>query len=149
MYLLILIFPLIGFLLSGFFGRYFGRVGSAYLSTMSLFLALILSIIFFYEICLCKTVVNIKLYSWILLGIFAIDIGFLFDTVSVTMIFVISIISFFVHLYSNIYMSHDPHLSRFMSYLSLFTFFMLILVTSDNFMQLFLGWEVLDYVHIY
>jgi len=63
MYLLILIFPLIGFILSGFLGRYFGRIGSAYLSTLSLFLALLLSIIFFYEICLCKSVINIKLYS--------------------------------------------------------------------------------------
>jgi NADH:ubiquinone oxidoreductase subunit 5 (subunit L)/multisubunit Na+/H+ antiporter MnhA subunit len=139
MYILILIFPLIGFILSGLFGRYFGRDGSAYLSTLSLFLTLILSIIFFYEICLCKSVINIKLYNFILLDIFSIDIGFLFDTVSVTMIFVISTISFFVHLYSIIYMSHDPHLSRFMSYLSLFTFFMLVLVTSDNFFQLFLG----------
>jgi NADH:ubiquinone oxidoreductase subunit 5 (subunit L)/multisubunit Na+/H+ antiporter MnhA subunit len=141
MYLLILIFPLIGFLLSGLLGKYFGRIGSAYLSTISLFLTLLLSIIFFYEICLCKSVINIKLYSWMLLDIFTIDIGFLFDTVSVTMIFIISIISFFVHLYSNIYMSHDPHISRFMSYLSLFTFFMLVLVTSDNFFQLFVGWE--------
>jgi NADH:ubiquinone oxidoreductase subunit 5 (subunit L)/multisubunit Na+/H+ antiporter MnhA subunit len=63
MYILILIFPLIGFLLPGAFGRYFGREGSAYLSTLSLFLTLILSIIFFYEICLCKSVINIKLYS--------------------------------------------------------------------------------------
>jgi len=141
MYILILIFPLIGFLLPGAFGRYFGREGSAYLSTLSLFLTLILSIIFFYEICLCKSVINIKLYSWILLDIYSIDIGFLFDTVSVTMIFVISTISFFVHLYSIIYMSHDPYICRFMSYLSLFTFFMLVLVTADNYLQLFVGWE--------
>jgi len=63
MYLLILIFPLIGFILSGLVGRYFGRLGSAYLSTLSLFLTLLLSVIFFYEICLCKSVINIKLYS--------------------------------------------------------------------------------------
>ena len=141
MYLLILILPLIGFFFSGCFGYYFGRLGSAFLSTLGLFFSLLLALFLLYEVCICQSVVSLKLYNWILLDIYSIDIGLLFDTVSVLMIVVITIISFFVHLYSMAYMSHDPHLSRFMSYLSLFTFFMLILVTSDNFFQLFLGWE--------
>jgi len=141
MYIFVIVFPLIGFILSGMFGKYFGRDGSAFLSTFSLFLTLIVAIYCFYEVAICKSVVSIKLYTWILLDIYNIDIGLLFDTVTVLMVLVISTISFFVHLYSNIYMSHDPHISRFMSWLSLFTFFMLILVTSDNFFQLFLGWE--------
>jgi len=65
----------------------------------------------------------------------------MFDSLTVTMCCVVTFISFLVHLYSTEYMSHDPHLSRFMSYLSLFTFFMLILVTADNFIQMFVGWE--------
>jgi len=141
MHILILLFPLFGFLLSALFGNYFGREGSSKLATLGLFLTLLLAIFIFFEITVCNTLLNIKLYNWILLDIYLIELGLLFDTVSVTMILVISCISFFVHLYSNIYMGHDPYLARFMSYLSLFTFFMLILVTSDNFFQIFLGWE--------
>jgi NADH:ubiquinone oxidoreductase subunit 5 (subunit L)/multisubunit Na+/H+ antiporter MnhA subunit len=85
--------------------------------------------------------VSITLYNWIILDYSKIVIGFLFDSLTSVMLLIITSISFFVHLYSIGYMSHDPHLNRFMSYLSLFTFFMLILVTSDNFLQLFLGWE--------
>jgi NADH:ubiquinone oxidoreductase subunit 5 (subunit L)/multisubunit Na+/H+ antiporter MnhA subunit len=66
---------------------------------------------------------------------------FMFDSLTVSMCVVVTFISFLVHLYSTEYMSHDPHLPRFMSYLSLFTFFMLILVTADNFLQMFVGWE--------
>ena len=65
----------------------------------------------------------------------------MFDSLTVTMCVVVTFISSFVHLYSTKYMSHDPHLARFMCYLSLFTFFMLILVTGDNLVQMFLGWE--------
>ena len=125
MYLLILIFPFLGFFFSACFGRYFGRIGSAFLSTLGLFLSLILGLFMFYEVCICQSVMSIKLYTWVLLNIYSIEIGLLFDTVSVLMIVIITTISFFVHLYSTAYMSHDPHLSRFMSYLSLFTFFML------------------------
>ncbi|MCB1713225.1 MAG: hypothetical protein KDH96_12370 [Candidatus Riesia sp.] len=70
---------------------------------------------------------------------FNISIGLLFDSLTSFMLLIITIISFFVHFYSIEYMSHDPHINRFFSYLSLFTFFMLLLVTSDNFLQLFLG----------
>jgi NADH:ubiquinone oxidoreductase subunit 5 (subunit L)/multisubunit Na+/H+ antiporter MnhA subunit len=63
MYLLILIFPILGFLFSGFFGHYFGNKGGAYLSTISLFLSLILALFLFYEICLCKSIVSIKLFN--------------------------------------------------------------------------------------
>jgi len=141
MYIFVIIFPFIGFLLAGGFGKYFGREGSAILSTFGLFLTLICAIFCFYEVALCNTVISIKLYTWVLLDIFNIDIGLIFDTITVTMVLVISTISFFVHLYSTAYMSHDPHISRFMGWLSFFTFFMLVLVTSDNFFQLFLGWE--------
>ena len=78
---------------------------------------------------------------WVLTGCVKISWGFIFDTLSTSMLFMISIVSFLVHFYSIGYMGEDPHLPRFMSYLSLFTFFMFILVTGDNFIQLFLGWE--------
>lgn len=103
----------------------------------------------FYEVCICQAVVSLKLYNWFLLDLYSVEIGLLYDTVSVTMIVVITTISFFVHLYSTAYMSHDPYLSRFMSYLSFFTFFMLVLVTSDNFVQLFIVEKVWVYVRIY
>lgn len=141
MYLLILIFPLLGSVLAGLIGRYFGRLGSAYLTTFGLLLTFVIGLFLFYEVCICKSVVSLKLFNWIILDIYSIEFGLLFDTISVTMIVVITCISFFVHLYSTAYMSHDPYLSRFMSYLSFFTFFMLVLVTSDNFLQLFIGWE--------
>jgi NADH:ubiquinone oxidoreductase subunit 5 (subunit L)/multisubunit Na+/H+ antiporter MnhA subunit len=70
-----------------------------------------------------------------------VQIGLLFDSVSSLMLVVITFISLLVHLYSTTYLIDDPYLSRFMSYLSLFTFFMILLVTSDNFIQIFIGWE--------
>lgn len=139
MYLLILIFPLFGAIFGGFFGRYLGRDGASYITILNLFITFFLSIFLFYEICLCNAIISIKLYNVILLNIYQLEVGFLFDALSVIMILVISCISFFVHVYSRIYMSHDPYLARFMSYLSLFTFFMLLLVTSDNYFQLFIG----------
>ncbi len=78
---------------------------------------------------------------WISSGCVKISWGFLFDSLSSSMLLMISIVSCLVHFYSIGYMGEDPHLPRFLSYLSLFTFFMFILVTSDNFIQLFLGWE--------
>jgi proton-translocating NADH-quinone oxidoreductase chain L len=79
--------------------------------------------------------------TWIDSEMFSFSWGFLFDSLTVVMLVVVTAVSSLVHLYSTEYMGHDPHLPRFMSYLSLFTFFMLILVTSDNFIQLFVGWE--------
>lgn len=70
-----------------------------------------------------------------------IDWGFMFDSLTVFMCVIVTFISLLVHVYSTEYMGHDPHISRFMSYLSLFTFFMLILVSADNFLQMFVGWE--------
>lgn len=85
--------------------------------------------------------VYIKLATWMSSDVLQIDWGFMFDSLTVSMCVVVTFISFLVHVYSTEYMSHDPHLPRFMSYLSLFIFFMLILVTADNFVQMFVGWE--------
>ena len=141
MYLLIVFLSLIGSCLAGLFGRYLGPSGSAFISTGCLFFSLLLSFFAFYEVALNGCFVYIKLTTWINSEVLNVDWGFMFDSLTVTMCVVVTFVSFLVHLYSIEYMSHDPHLSRFMSYLSLFTFFMMILITADNYIQMFVGWE--------
>lgn len=141
MYLLLVFSPLIGSCVSGLFGRYLGFYGSSLVTTSCLFLSLLISLFSFYEVALTGCFVYIKLSTWISSEVLNVDWGFMFDSLTVLMCCVVTFISSLVHLYSTEYMSHDPHLPRFMSYLSLFTFFMLILVTADNFLQMFVGWE--------
>jgi proton-translocating NADH-quinone oxidoreductase chain L len=141
MYLLIIFLSLIGSCVAGLFGRYLGSWGAAVITTSCLFLSFLFSLFAFYEVALLNCFVYIKLSTWISSSVLNIDWGFMFDSLTVVMCVIVTFISFFVHLYSTEYMSHDPHLARFMSYLSLFTFFMLILVTADNFIQMFVGWE--------
>jgi NADH-ubiquinone oxidoreductase chain 5 len=141
MYLLLIFLSFIGSCLAGFFGRHLGFFGSAFVTTGCLFLSFLISLFAFYEVALKGCFVYIKLITWISSEVLNVDWGFMFDSLTVSMCIVVTFISFLVHLYSIEYMSHDPHLPRFMSYLSLFTFFMLILVTADNFVQMFVGWE--------
>jgi NADH-ubiquinone oxidoreductase chain 5 len=141
MYLLIVFLSVFGSCLAGLFGRYLGSWGAAIITTSCLFLSLLISFFAFYEVAFLGCCVYLKLTTWISSDILNIDWGFMFDSLTVSMCVVVTFISFLVHLYSTEYMSHDPHLPRFMSYLSLFTFFMLILVTADNFVQMFVGWE--------
>jgi NADH-ubiquinone oxidoreductase chain 5 len=141
MYLLIVFLSIIGSSLAGLFGRHLGSAGSAFITTSCLFISLFLSFFAFYEVALLGSPVYIKVATWISSEVLNVNWGFMFDTLTVCMCIVVTFISSFVHLYSIEYMSHDPHLPRFMSYLSLFTFFMLILVTADNFIQMFVGWE--------
>ena len=141
MYLLLVFLSLIGSCFAGLFGRYLGSWGSAIVATSCLFLSFLISLFAFYEVGLTGCFVYIKLTTWISSEVLHIDWGFMFDSLTVVMCTVVTFVSLLVHLYSTEYMSHDPHLSRFMSYLSLFTFFMLILVTADNFVQMFVGWE--------
>lgn len=100
-----------------------------------------LSTIAFYEVAIAESNCYIKLGTWIDCAMLHASWGFLFDTLTVVMLIVVTYVSALVHLYSIEYMANDPHIQRFMSYLSLFTFFMLILVTADNFVQMFIGWE--------
>ena len=126
---------------AGLFGRKIGPLGSALITVNGLLISFIISLFIFYEVGFSGSPVYIKLITWIDSELFNIDWGFLFDSLTSVMCCVVTFISFLVHLYSVEYMSHDPHLPRFMSYLSLFTFFMLILITADNYVQLFVGWE--------
>lgn len=141
MYLMVLLLPLFSFLILGCFGFLIGFKGSSILSTVFIGIALLVSLFIFYEVGFCGTVVEFNLCDWFSIFNCYISWGFLFDTLTSVMLIVVTSISFLVHLYSTSYMEEDPHLIRFMSYLSLFTFFMLCLVTGNNFLQLFLGWE--------
>jgi len=141
MYLTLVFLPLLGFISAGLFGRFLGPKGSVYITVINLFLTFVLSVLALYEVGFAGSPVYIKLCCWIDIDLFNVDWGFLFDSMTVVMCCIVTFVSSLVHLYSSEYMSHDPHLPRFMSYLSLFTFFMLILVTADNFIQMFVGWE--------
>lgn len=141
MYLLIIFFPLFGAFCSGFLGRFIGRFGSIFLTTFCIFLSFIVSLFIFYEVCLNGSICQLKFLCWFDVGLLNVYWGFLFDQVTSFMLIIVTLISFLVHLYSINYMENDPYIIRFMSYLSLFTLFMLFLVTSDNFIQMFLGWE--------
>ena len=141
MYLLIIFLPLLGAISAGFLGYYIGYKGSCFITTLCIGITFLLSCLSFYEVGFAGSPCYISLFSWIDLEICNISWGFLFDSLTVVMLIVVTCVSTLVHLYSIEYMSHDPHLSRFMSYLSLFTFFMLILVTADNLAQMFIGWE--------
>ena len=141
MYLLLIFLPLLGFIISISFGRYLSPKGTALITCSFMLLSFILSVVSFLEVGVCRCPVYIRLAPWVDCEMFDASWGFLFDSLTVTMCFVVTSISTLVHIYSTGYMSHDPHQPRFMSYLSLFTFFMLMLVTADNFLQLFFGWE--------
>lgn len=141
MYIPLVFLSLIGFLITGLFGRHIGPKGAAIITTSCLIISFFLSLFAFYEVGLMGSPVYIRLATWVSSEVLLINWGFMFDSLTVVMCIVVTFVSSLVHLYSIEYMSHDPHLPRFMSYLSLFTFFMLILVTADNFIQMFLGWE--------
>jgi len=141
MYLNIVFLPLLGSILSGLFGRFVGPFGAGIITTFCVFSSLLISFFAFYEVGFSEAPCFIQMLTWFNSEYFCANWGFQFDSLTVVMLIVVTFISSLVHLYSTEYMSHDPHLPRFMSYLSLFTFFMLILVTGDNFMQLFVGWE--------
>lgn len=138
----ILIFsPLLAFIAILFFGRYLGRHGSCILSIVLLAISFVFSIVLLGKIAVDHTICTVHLATWFDVGALCISWEILYDSVTAVMVVVISSISLLVHIYSTEYMHDDPHLPRFMSYLSLFTFFMLMLVTANNFVQLFFGWE--------
>ena len=139
MYSNIIFLPLIGSLSSGLFGRYLGPHGAGILTTTCVASSLFLSFFAFYEVGLCGAPCYVTLLTWFNSEFLCANWGFLFDSLTVVMLIVVTLISSLVHCYSTEYMSHDPHLPRFMSYLSLFTGFMLVLVTADNFVVMFFG----------
>ena len=136
----ILFLPLIGALL-GYVIKVFGDIYSEIVTTLFVSAAAILSIILFYNGIVYEDYGNYKIYQWIASGKFVVNASINIDPLSSIMLVVVSLVSALVHIYSIGYMSHDPDKPRFMCYLSLFTFAMFTLVVSDNFLQLFFGWE--------
>ena len=141
MYLTILILPLLGSFISGFLGRKIGVTGSHIITCTCLILSSILATIAFYEVGLCSSPVKIYLFNWIDSEYMTISWEFLFDQLTVSMFIPVLYISSLIHIFSTDYMAEDPHNQRFFSYLSLFTFFMLILVSGANYFVMFVGWE--------
>jgi len=141
MYLAIIIMPLLGSIISGFFGRKIGVKGSHIITCSSVILTTIMAIIVFTETGLNNIPVSLYLFRWIDSESLNVFWGFNFDSLTVSMLIPVLIVSSLVHLYSIGYMSHDPHNQRFFSYLSLFTFMMIILVTANNYLLMFVGWE--------
>jgi NADH-ubiquinone oxidoreductase chain 5 len=141
MYLSIIFFPLFSSIISGFFGKNLGLKGLKLLIYYCTSFSFFISLFIFYETGLKNNICFVHLLNYIDSEFFSVSWGFIFDNLTIIVLVVITFISGLVHLYSLEYMIDDPCLPRFMSYLSLFTFFMLILVTSDNFIQMFVGWE--------
>ena len=141
MYLLIVFLPLLSFLQLSFFGYYFGKKGSSFLSIFYIFCSWLLSLNLLYISLGSEFLSLTVLMKWFHFHLFYIDWSFCLNNIVIIMFFVVLTISLLVHIYSYEYMNSDPHLIRFMSYLSFFTFFMLILVSGNNLLQLFVGWE--------
>jgi len=141
MYLTILILPLLGSFVSGFLGRKIGVTGSHIITCTCLILSSILATIAFYEVGLSSSPVTVYLFNWIDSEYMTISWEFLFDQLTVSMFIPVLYISSLIHIFSTDYMAEDPHNQRFFSYLSLFTFFMLVLVSGANFFVMFVGWE--------
>ena len=137
----IVFFPLIGAATAGLFGRVIGDRAAEYVTTGLLILSAILSCISLINVGLAGDTQKVMVLDWISSGGLDIDWVLRIDTLTAVMLVVVTGVSSLVHVYSIGYMSHDPHRARFFAYLSLFTFMMLMLVTADNFLQLFFGWE--------
>lgn len=139
MYLSILFLPLLGSVVSGLLGRKIGVTGSHIITCSSLGFTSVMAAIAFYEVGICGSPVSIYLTSWIDSELMSISWGFLFDSLTVSMLIPVLFVSTLVHIYSISYMGEDQHNQRFFSYLSLFTFFMLVLVTGDSYLTMFIG----------
>jgi NADH-quinone oxidoreductase subunit L len=141
MYILVLVIPLISAILAGLFGRFLGDKGAGLMTTCLILLTSLISWFIWFEVGFHGSPTYISLGTWMEAGILKINYGLIFDSLSSIMLILVTTVSGLVHLYSTEYMNGDPHKPRFMSYLSMFTFFMVVLVTSDNYVQLFIGWE--------
>ena len=133
--------PLFGAVLAGLFGRTIGARASQIATCGAMGAAAVLSVVVFSEVVLQGEVATVTLFDWFSSGDLDVDWLLRFDELTAVMVFVVCVVSFLIHVYSIGYMAHDPHVPRFFAYLSLFTFFMLALVTADNFLQMFFGWE--------
>src|SRR3990167_261207 len=157
LYLLVPLAPLAGAILAGFFGKILGRTGAHTVTTLGVAIAFLLSVLIFQDV-QAGHVFNGTVYTWMESGGLKLEVGFLIDQLTVLMMMVVSFVSLMVHIYTIGYMAHDEDnwpadskagtnsYQRFFSYISLFTFSMLMLVMANNFVQLFFGWEAVGLV---
>jgi len=139
--------PLVGCLLAGFLGKQIGRAGAHSVTILGLLVSCGLSFYVLYQITAGGApVYNHNLYTWFEIGKYTASVGFLIDRLTAMMMVVVTFVSLLVHVYTIGYMADDDGYQRFFSYISLFTFSMLMLVMSNNFLQLFFGWEAVGLV---
>jgi NADH-quinone oxidoreductase subunit L len=139
--------PLVGALIAGLLRNRIGRVGAAGIAIVSVAISFALSCMVFYQLVWGGAAVfNHDVYTWLEVGKFTIGIGFLVDRLTALMLVVVTFVSLMVHIYTIGYMSDDPGFQRFFAYIALFTFSMLMLVLANNFLQLFIGWELVGLV---
>ena len=141
MYLAIIFLPLFGSIISGFFGRKSGVSGAQVMTCAAVVLTTLLAVLAFFEVGLNNISPYIEVLRWIDSESLYVLWAFNFDSLTASMLIPVLIVSSLVHLYSIGYMREDPHVQRFFSYLSLFTFMMVILVTASNYLVMFVGWE--------
>ncbi|MCW7538141.1 NADH-quinone oxidoreductase subunit L [Aquabacterium sp. A7-Y] len=138
--------PLAGAVLAGLFGRQIGRKGAHTVTILGVFIAFVLSAITLQAVVVDGARFNATVYEWLSVGYLKMEVGFLVDGLTAMMMCVVTFVSLMVHIYTIGYMEEDPGYQRFFSYISLFTFSMLMLVMSNNFLQLFFGWEAVGLV---
>ena len=141
MYILLVLLPLLASVLAGFSGRFLGGRGAVFVTVSCVVMTFLISCLAFYEVALCGCTCSLSIMDWFAIEALDVEWCLYFDALTVVMLVVITSVSSLVHIYSSSYMEHDPHLPRFMSLLSIFTFFMCMLVTGDNLVQMFFGWE--------
>ena len=146
LYILTPLAPLFGAIAAGFFGKKLGRVNSHRITIAGVAIAFFLSLIALSHSFSGGAVFNETIYTWMVSGDIKFEVGFLVDRLTVVMMTVVTSVSLMVHVYTIGYMHDDPGYQRFFSYISLFTFAMLMLVMANNFMQLFFGWEAVGLV---
>ncbi len=150
LYLIVALAPLVGAILAGFFGtgfmgRLLGRAGSHSVTILAVFISFVGSVVVLFQVLHGQTFDG-DIYTWTFIGSAKVSIGFLIDPLTALMMTVVSFVSLMVHIYTIGYMAEDPGYNRFFSYISLFTFSMLMLVMANNMLQLFFGWEAVGLV---
>ncbi|MBH2010331.1 NADH-quinone oxidoreductase subunit L [Thermomonas fusca] len=143
---LVVLLPLVGSLLAGLFGRRIGRAGAHTATILGVAASCALSVHVLWQLVQGAATFNENLYTWMQVGDISVNVGFMVDKLTAMMMVVVTFVSLLVHIYTIGYMAEDDGYQRFFSYISLFTFSMLMLVMSNNFMQLFFGWEAVGLV---
>lgn len=146
-YLAIALSPLLGAIIAGFFGGMLGRTATHTITIFGVLVSTVLALVVFnHHVLEQGEVFNQNLYTWMQIGSLNVSVGFLVDNLTSVMLVVVSFVSLMVHIYTIGYMHDDDGYTKFFSYISLFTFSMFMLVMSNNFMQLFFGWEAVGLV---